>query len=67
MSSGLQHAPDIVTKLVRGQPSGKAVRSKPRGTQGSITEEVPVRYLRKMREICLLEVLECLTFSDGSS
>jgi len=50
MGSDLQDAPAIVTKLVRGKPSGKAVRSKLRGAQKSITEEdVPGAYGRCVR------------------
>lgn len=67
MCSNLQDAPDIVTQPVHGQSSGKAVCSNPRDTQKSITEEGRIRCLRKVREIRLLEILECLALLDRSS
>lgn len=64
--SSLQDALDIITKLVRKQPSSKTVRPELRAQTG-ITGKVSAMCVREMRKFGFLEVFKCLALSDGIS
>lgn len=65
ISSLLEYALDIVTELVCGESGSEPISS---DHHSDVCHRwVSVRYIRKVFEVCLLEVFKCLAFPDSIS